>query len=263
MKAGMSDVVMDLTERGVKHAAVIDWDEESPAKAFKLTRQEMKAFLGTNRDIQTAELYKRLKGRVPMVECAKWLHDHIAHPGLHQHLNLPGVEAAGRQEVQKLCEFPLGLLCGGTTHSIRLSAKMGHWSKVIGTSTARSMPTRTTVSVPLLPLVGRPHDRRKVLLRRGHHHVFILHHHVLAAAGSPDLIGAGSAEDVRREQCVDSVPLRLVQRRRLAGELLGFLLARHASSPGAAVHRRAGQPEPVPAGGSPSVVPGGAVGQSL
>ena len=90
---------------------------------------------------------------------------------------------------------------------------------------------RVIPAVPLLPLVGRPHDRRKVLLRRGHHHVFILHHHVLAAAGSPDLIGAGSAEDVRREQCVDSVPLRLVQRRRLAGELLGFLLARHASSP--------------------------------
>lgn len=80
MKAGMSDVVMDLTERGVKHAAVIDWDEESPAKAFKLTRQEMKAFLGTNRDIQTAELYKRLKGRVPMVECAKWLSEDLNIP---------------------------------------------------------------------------------------------------------------------------------------------------------------------------------------
>ena len=80
MKAGMSDVVMDLTKRGVKHAAVIDWDEESPAKAFKLTRQEMKAFLGTNRDIQTAELYKRLKGRVPMVECAKWLSEDLNIP---------------------------------------------------------------------------------------------------------------------------------------------------------------------------------------
>ena len=80
MKAGMSDVVMDLTERGVKHAAVIDWDEESPAKAFKLTRQEMKAFLGTNRDIQTAELYKRLKGRVPMVKCAKWLSEDLNIP---------------------------------------------------------------------------------------------------------------------------------------------------------------------------------------
>ena len=80
MKAGMSDVVMDLTERGVKHAAVIDWDEESPAKAFKLTRKEMKAFLGTNRDIQTAELYKRLKGRVPMVECAKWLSEDLNIP---------------------------------------------------------------------------------------------------------------------------------------------------------------------------------------
>lgn len=80
MKAGMSDVVMDLTERGVKHAAVINWDEPNPSKAFKLTRQEMKAFLGTNRDIQTAELYKRLKGRVPMVECAKWLSEDLNIP---------------------------------------------------------------------------------------------------------------------------------------------------------------------------------------
>lgn len=76
----MSDVVGDLVERGVKHAAVINWDEESPVKAFKLTRQEMKAFLGTNRDIQTAELYKRLKGRVPMAECAKWLSEDLNIP---------------------------------------------------------------------------------------------------------------------------------------------------------------------------------------
>lgn len=80
MKAGMSGVVRDLVERGVKHAAVINWDEPNPAKAFKLTRQEMKAFLGTNRDIQTAELYKRLKGRVPMVECAKWLSEDLNIP---------------------------------------------------------------------------------------------------------------------------------------------------------------------------------------
>lgn len=73
MKAGMSDVVMDFTERGVKHAAVINWDEPSPAKAFKVPRQDMRVFLGTNRDIRVLELYKRLKGRVPMAECAEWL----------------------------------------------------------------------------------------------------------------------------------------------------------------------------------------------
>ena len=71
MKAGMSDVVMDLTERGVKHAAVIDWDD--PKKAFKLNRQDMKTFLGTNRDIRILELHKRLKGRVPLTECAEWM----------------------------------------------------------------------------------------------------------------------------------------------------------------------------------------------
>lgn len=73
MKAGMSDVVMDFVERGVKHAAVINWDEPSPAKAFKVPRQDMKTFLGTNRDIRILELYKRLKGRASLEECAEWI----------------------------------------------------------------------------------------------------------------------------------------------------------------------------------------------
>ena len=73
MKAGMRDVVMDLTERGVKHAAVINWDDPNPSKAFGLNRQDMKIFLGTNRDIQILELYKRLKGRVPLAQCAEWM----------------------------------------------------------------------------------------------------------------------------------------------------------------------------------------------
>ena len=73
MKAGMSDVVRDFVERGVKHAAVINWDEPSPAKAFKVPRQDMKTFLGTNRDIRILELYKRLKGRASLEECAEWI----------------------------------------------------------------------------------------------------------------------------------------------------------------------------------------------
>ena len=73
MKAGMSDVVRDFVERGVKHAAVINWDEPSPAKAFKVPRQDMKAFLGTNRDIRILELYKRLNGRASLDECAEWI----------------------------------------------------------------------------------------------------------------------------------------------------------------------------------------------
>ena len=73
MKAGMSDVVRDLVERGVKHATVINWDDPSPAKAFKISRQDMKTFLGTSRDIQIMELHKKLKGRVPLTECADWI----------------------------------------------------------------------------------------------------------------------------------------------------------------------------------------------
>ncbi len=72
-KAGMDDVVRDLVERGVKHAAVIDWNNENPAKAFGLNRQELKIFLGTNRDIEILELYKRMKGRVSITVCAEWM----------------------------------------------------------------------------------------------------------------------------------------------------------------------------------------------
>lgn len=72
MKAGMSDVVRDLVERGVKHAAVINWDEPNPAKVFGLSRQDLKIFLGTDRDIRTLELRKQLHDRVPLTECADW-----------------------------------------------------------------------------------------------------------------------------------------------------------------------------------------------
>lgn len=84
MKAGMSAVVRDLVERGVKHSAVINWDEPSPTKAFKVPRQDMKAFLGTNRDIRILELHKRLKGRIPMDECAGWLADGLYVKGTFQ-----------------------------------------------------------------------------------------------------------------------------------------------------------------------------------
>lgn len=73
MKSGMSDVVDDLVDRGVKHAAVINWDDPNPSEVFGLSRQDMKTFLGTNRDIQILELHKRLKGRVSLTECADWI----------------------------------------------------------------------------------------------------------------------------------------------------------------------------------------------
>lgn len=73
MKAEMGNVVLDLVERGVKHAAVIDWNEANPAKVFGLNRQDLKTFLSTSRDIRTLELHKRLKGRVPLKECADWI----------------------------------------------------------------------------------------------------------------------------------------------------------------------------------------------
>ena len=72
-KAGMKGVVRDLIERGVKNAIAINWDEENPARAFKLNRQDMKAFLGTDRDIHTIELFRKLKGHATIAECDEWL----------------------------------------------------------------------------------------------------------------------------------------------------------------------------------------------
>lgn len=72
MKAGMKDVVTDLVDRGVKHAAVINWNEPNPSKAFGLNRQDMKTFLGTNRNIRILELHKRLKGHASLTECEEW-----------------------------------------------------------------------------------------------------------------------------------------------------------------------------------------------
>lgn len=73
MKAGMDEVVHDLAERGVKNAAAINWNETAPDKAFGLTKQEMRVFMGTRKDIRTIALYKRLGRRVPMPEADQWV----------------------------------------------------------------------------------------------------------------------------------------------------------------------------------------------
>jgi len=73
MKAGMRDVVRDLAARGVKNAMAIDWTRENPMQAFGLDKQELRAFLNTNRDIDILTLYKRLKGRVSMETAADWI----------------------------------------------------------------------------------------------------------------------------------------------------------------------------------------------
>ena len=73
MKAGMTDVVRDLVERGVKHAAVINWESSDTKNVFGLSKQDLKLFMQTDRDIQTLELYKKLKGRARLEECAEWV----------------------------------------------------------------------------------------------------------------------------------------------------------------------------------------------
>ncbi len=73
IKAGMEDVVKDLVDRGVKHAIAIDWSQEKPTDSFGLTKQELKEFMATGHNIETMELYKRLKRKATMAECAEWV----------------------------------------------------------------------------------------------------------------------------------------------------------------------------------------------
>ena len=77
MKAGMLEVVRDFVDRGVKHAAVIDWECTDPKKVFGVSLQELKVFLGTNRDIKILELYKRLKGKADILTCAEWVKGNV------------------------------------------------------------------------------------------------------------------------------------------------------------------------------------------
>jgi hypothetical protein len=73
MKAGMARAVWDLAKRGVKHAAVLNWAEEDPRRAFKIDPQAVRDFLRIqpkdNRPIGMLELWKKLncgKKRVSM-----------------------------------------------------------------------------------------------------------------------------------------------------------------------------------------------------
>ena len=77
MKAGMADVVWDLAKRGVKHAAVLDWRETEPRRAWKVPTQALKDFLAQtkegSRPIGMLELWKKLnrESRVSMEETAE------------------------------------------------------------------------------------------------------------------------------------------------------------------------------------------------
>ena len=152
MKAGMHDVVMDLTERGVKHAAVINWDETNPAKAFRLTRQEMKNFLDTNRDIRIAELYKRLKGRVPLAECAEWL---------SEDLNIQKTFSAARKwnlPPEKLIRYLDGKVgCARYGGMSSLNAALQFWEDYL--NAAEAMGSQLHRENVLLPRnLGEAHD---------------------------------------------------------------------------------------------------------
>lgn len=61
MKAGMKRVVVDLAERGVRNSRAFNWEETDPMKGFNLTKQELRAFMNTKREVGTIMLYKQLR----------------------------------------------------------------------------------------------------------------------------------------------------------------------------------------------------------
>ncbi len=72
MKFKMEEVVSDLVNRGVKHATVIKWDDKDQKNPFGLNGQELRQFMDTSREIETLELYKKLKSKASIQQCDIW-----------------------------------------------------------------------------------------------------------------------------------------------------------------------------------------------
>lgn len=164
-KAGMGDVVHDLVERGVKHAAVIDWDTDNPAKVFGLNRQELKIFMGTNRNIEILELHKKLKGRVAIPVCAEWL-------GMG--LNIHGTFRAAKKwgvAPERLIRYLAGNVgCARYGGMSGLGAALRFWEDYLTAAEATGYPLhRENVLLP--KNLGEAHDEaarkhREVLQRQ-------------------------------------------------------------------------------------------------
>lgn len=78
MKAGMQSVVADLVEHGVKNSLAFKWEETDPFKGFGLTKQELREFMATKRDIDTIRLFKQLRRmgeQVSIAQCEQILTD--------------------------------------------------------------------------------------------------------------------------------------------------------------------------------------------
>ena len=152
MKAGMSDVVRDFVERGVKHAAAINWDEPNPAKAFKLSRQDLKIFLDTSRDIRIVELHKKLKGHVPLAECAGWITNGV---------NIPRTFKAAKKwniPPEKLMRYLDGNVgCARYGGMGSLDAALRYWEDYLTAAEAMNYPLHHE-NVLLPKKLGKAHD---------------------------------------------------------------------------------------------------------
>lgn len=152
MKTGMSDVVRDFVERGVKHAAVINWEESNPAKAFKLNRQDLKTFLSMSHDIRIVELHKKLKGRVPLAECADWITNGV---------NIQGTFKAAKKwnlAPEKLMRYLAGNVgCARYGGMQSLGSALRFWEDYLTAAEAMNYPLHHE-NVLLPKKLGEAHD---------------------------------------------------------------------------------------------------------
>ena len=135
MKAGMEDVVFDLTLRGVKHAQVIDWDETNPAKAFKVDRAVLRKFLDTGRDIEVLELYKKAAGTVSMELCEHYVNNLV---------DARGTAAAARKR-----RIPLAKLLRYLDTGKDMGGQLRYWKDYVEAAEAMAYPLyRENVLMP-------------------------------------------------------------------------------------------------------------------
>lgn len=73
-KAGVIEPLVDWIHRKRKNADVLKWGQKDPRKAFRLTKQELKAFLETkHRAMNTLRMYQKSEKRLTFAQCEELL----------------------------------------------------------------------------------------------------------------------------------------------------------------------------------------------
>lgn len=111
-KAGLTEAVKDFVDRKCKNARVMCWETADPLKAFGVTRQELTAFLSSDKSISVLYRYKQLKkaGVPTSFECLQeikrlvgniWF-DRIAAKMGKYHLSWPRLQGYLQREIVQI-----------------------------------------------------------------------------------------------------------------------------------------------------------------